>query len=380
MPLQLVAAVALSTVGFIPLAGSQWWLDDFGFEALPLDGSGVTVAVIDTGIDAQHPNLAGAVIAGADFSGVGDETGSPVGSSSFHGTAVASLIAGRGAGRDAVLGVAPGASMLSASIGLGVSGADTDRQLADAVIWAVDNGADIINLSLTRNSAKWPVSWDEAFLYAFENDVLIVAATGNAEQGRYATAPAVIPGVIAVTAIDQAGSTEFDAGSEGIGVSVAAPGVEITASIPDSGTGVFSGSSVAAPIVSGLLALMIEADPQASANDLIQRLLESATDLGEPGFDANYGFGVINPVAAVESRAVASENPLGSLFDWVRLYRPEVSEDAAEIVLPQQPLEAPSAASEPASQAEPPINPLLYLLLVPAFLLPVLLLRKRFWG
>jgi subtilisin family serine protease len=362
----------------MPVANPQWWLDDFGFEALPLDGSGVTIAVIDTGIDGQHPNLAGAVKAGTDYSGVGDQAGSPVGSSSFHGTAVASIIAGRGAGPDDILGIAPGVSLLSASIGLGVAGADTDRQLADAVVWAVDNGADIINLSLTRNSAKWPVSWDEAFLYAFENDVLIVAATGNAEQGSFATAPAVIPGVIAVTAIDQAGSTEADAGSEGIGVSVAAPGVEIMASVPDSGTGVFSGSSVAAPIVSGLLALMIEADPQASANDLIQRLLESATDLGEPGFDASYGFGVINPIAAVESRAVASVNPLGSLANWVRLYRPEVSEDAAEIVVPQQPLEAPRLVSEPPSQAEQPINPLLYLLLVPIAFLPLLFVRKFF--
>lgn len=378
MPLQLTYAIALSTIALLPVAGSQWWLDDFGFDSIPLDGSGVTVAVIDTGIDSQHPNLSGAVVAGADFSGIGDSLGSPVGTSSFHGTAVASLIAGRGINPDGVLGVAPGVSLLSASIGLGVAGADTDQQLADAVIWAVDNGADIINLSLTRNSEKWPTSWDEAFLHAFSNDVLVVAASGNGEQGRFATAPAVIPGVISVTAIDKDGSIDSSAGSEGLGISIAAPGVDIRASIPEDGTGVFTGSSVAAPIVSGLLALMIQADPDASSHDLIRRLIGTATDIGEPGFDAQFGFGLINPSDAVASRAVASENPLGSLDSWVRLYRPEISEDAAEIVLPQRPAEPQREVAEAPDQAERPINPLLYLLLVPFVLLSLLLVRKRF--
>lgn len=378
MSLQLVASLAAGLTLFFPLDNGQWWLDDIGVDRSAIDGSGVTVAVIDTGIDASHPNLSDVVLAGSDFSGVGNLNGTlPVGPSSFHGTMVASLIAGQGISPGDVLGIAPGAKLLSASIGLGVEAADTDAQLAQAIIWSVDNGADIINLSVTRNSAKWPRSWDEAFLYAFENDVVIVAATGNQEQGEYATAPAVIPGVVAVTAVDREGNPGEQAGSSGIGVTLAAPGIDLPGSIPGGGSALWSGSSAAAPIVSGVLALMLQADPVASANDLIQRLIDSATDAGEPGFDAVYGYGIVNPANALAATARATENPLGSLQNWINLYRPDVKEDAAVLLPPPAPQQL-DPAPLPANSDQGSVNPLLYLLLVPLALLPLLVMRNRF--
>lgn len=354
---------------------SQWWLSELEYDQVGFDGSGVVVAVIDTGVDATHPDLAGTLVGGADFSGQGNSSGTlPVGPSYFHGTMVSSLIAGQG-GPYGVMGVAPAAKIMPISIGLGLDGADTDYQLAQAVRWAVENGADIINLSLSRNSAKWPQSWDEAFSFAFENDVVIVAASGNREQGEFATAPAVIPGVVSVTALDKDLQRSERAGSDGIGIAIAAPGEDLLGSFPGGGYRAWGGSSAAAPLVSGTLALMAQADPEASANDLIERLIRSARDLGEPGFDSEYGFGLVNPVAAVSSDLQASENPLGSLANWISLYRAEISEDQAGFVLPPgQASETETGLAAPPNSAVP-ANPLLYLLLVPLLLLVYILGR-----
>ncbi|MFM1951073.1 MAG: hypothetical protein RL418_760, partial [Actinomycetota bacterium] len=299
----------------------NWWIADYGFDQLGLDGTGVTVAVIDTGVDDSHPDLVGKVTDGVDLSGVGTPNGTaPVGSSGFHGTMVASLIAGQGSDHSGVLGVAPGADLLSISIGLGVSNADTDAQIAKGMIWAVDHGADVINLSLSRNSQVWPVSWDEAFEYAFENNVVVVAAVGNRTDGSgRPSAPATIPGVIAVGGVTK-DLQPSELVVEGFKVSVVAPAEDLYGSFPGETYRIWGGSSAAAPLVSGLLALMRQADPSADANDLIARLLESARDIGEAGIDISFGHGLIDPRAAVLANSEADDNPLGSLTRWIELY------------------------------------------------------------
>ena len=387
--MRLVAAVAALAALVTP--SQQWWLDDYGFSQLEQTGKGVTIAVIDTGIDDTHPDLVGTVIAGRDFSGVGAPDGTAgVGPAGHHGTMVASLIAGQGSDLVGVRGVAPGANLLSLSVGAGIKGADTDTQIAQAVVWAVDQGADIINISLSRNSKTWPKSWDSAFGYAFENDVVVVAASGNrlGEQAN-PSAPATIPGVVAVGGVskDRVGA-EF-ASTTGISLAVTAPAEDLVGSYPGGQVRDWAGSSAAAPLVSGLMALMLEADPSASANDLIQRLIASSTDLGEPGFDAVYGFGVIDPRAAVESRLTAEQNPLGSLTEWVRLYRPSSNEQEAELLTPDQPAQSEvelvqtSESATNADLSDPNavswwLNPLLYWVLAPlAPLLWIYLRSKR---
>lgn len=377
-------AVALTAVLLTSTASAEehWWLDDLGFSLTTFDGSGVRVAVIDTGIDDEHPDLAGMVIAGADFSGIGTPSGTePVGPGAFHGTMVSSLIAGQGRITSGVMGIAPGVELLAISVGLGVKGADTDSQVAQAIVWAVDNGASVINLSLSRNSERWPASWDEAFLYAFQNDVVIVAASGNREAQGYATAPATIPGVLSVTAVDRTGNVNSSAGASGIGVSVAAPGIDMLGSFPGGEIKTWEGSSAAAPIVTGLVALMRQSDPVASANDIIQRVISTAIDLGDPGFDGTYGHGLIDPVAALDSILEADENPLGSLQRWIELYRAEEpAEDDAELIVPTLPgaedSEQVSAAEPEIQEADPGLNPLTYLLLPIALLLVVLLFNS----
>ena len=377
----LAAPIGFALVASLISLDAQWWLNDYDQVSSAVDGKGVTVAVIDTGIDISHPDLVGTVIGGADFSGVGTPNGtSPVGSSGFHGTMVASLIVGQGRQTGGVIGVAPQAKLLSVSIGLGVEGADTDRQIAQAVRWSVDNGADVINLSISRNSLTWPGSWDDAFLYAMKNDVVIVAASGNESDGlKSATAPATIPGVIAVTAINQINQTVSGSGSSGIGIVVAAPGVDLVGSYPGGEIRGWSGSSAAAPLVSGLVALMRQADPTASANDIIQRIISSSTDAGSPGFDSEFGFGIVSPSAALASKDRASSNPLGSLAEWIQLYRPQAQVDEADLVIP--PSVGPELTNNQPNQAFPSSvlwsNPLLYVLLVPLALLLWFGYRKR---
>lgn len=386
--------VALAILGLLltpATLADNWWIGSYGFDQTKLDGSGVTIAVIDTGIDASHPDLAGTVIDGVDFSSVGVPNGTAgVGSSAFHGTMVASLIAGQGSAASGVIGVAPGAKLLSISIGLGVPGSDTDTQVAQAVRWAVDHDADIINLSLTRNSQSWPKSWDEAFSYAFENDVIVVAAAGNrSDNSSRPSAPAIIPGVVSVGGVTKL-EEPAEASAAGLGVAISAPAEDLLGAYPGESYRVWGGSSAAAPIVTGLLALMSQSDPDASANDLIKRLIGSATDLGEPGFDANYGHGLIDPTAALKSKAVAEDNPLGSLANWIKQYRSSAEEEESELVVPSEPDPVGVGEQtqfvqggenlEPVSQSnsEPWLNPLLYWLLAPlAPLLWIVLRRKR---
>jgi subtilisin family serine protease len=370
---RLVLALVLLLTSLTP--ADQWWLRAYEFDKTKLDGSGVVVAVIDTGVDDTHPDLSGSFVQGRDFSGLGSPDGTaPVGPSSYHGTMVASLIAGQGKNSGGVIGVAPGASLMSLSIGLGIEGADTDQQIADAVIWAVDNGAQVINLSLTRNSRTWPASWDEAFLYALENDVVVVSASGNRPDGTGApSAPGTMPGVLAVGGLTKAQVGSERSSTEGIAIDITAPAEELFGSFPGGEIRSWEGSSAAAPIVSGLVALMRQGDPAASANDILQRLIASADDLGEPGFDGIYGFGAINPTQALSSRLTAAENPLGSLKQWVSLYRAESLEDEAELQTPEEPVfvsEDPNSVAQidsngPDNTESEPVNPLLYWVLAP---------------
>ena len=306
----------------------EYWLDEYGIRAAwaTTQGAGVTIAVIDTGVDGAVPDLAGAVVGGADFSGIGSANGqTPVGSEgSNHGTMVASLAAGRGTGAtNGILGAAPAASILSLSIGFGEGTTGSDDQIAAAVRWAVDNGADIINMSLTRNTLDWPESWDDAFLYAADNDVLVVAAAGNRASGTTTVgAPATMPGVLTVAGVDTKGQASFDASSQGITIAVAAPSEQLVGAVPGGGYAIWSGTSGATPIVAGIAALVRAAHPELDAANVINRIISTAKDAGASGPDAIYGFGLINAQAAVNARVPAvTENPMGSLSEWITIYR-----------------------------------------------------------
>ncbi|WP_345893443.1 S8 family serine peptidase [Cryobacterium sp. SO2] len=308
----------------------EYWLNDYGFNKAwgTSKGAGVTVAVIDTGVDGSIAELNGVVVGGTDVSGLGSSNGqTPVGDENEHGTLVASLLAGRGSGAGTgLIGVAPEASILSVSVAFGTTGAtlSNDDQIAEGIRWAVDNGADVINMSLTRNTLDWPTSWDDAFLYAFENDVVVVAAAGNRGSGTTEVgAPATIPGVLTVAGVDRSKEASFDASSQGITIAVAAPSEKLVGVAPGGGYLQWDGTSAAAPIVSGLVALVRSAYPKLDAAGVINRVIETANPNGHTVPSPIYGNGLIDAAAAVSvavPRSV-SATPTELLQEWITLHR-----------------------------------------------------------
>jgi len=309
----------------------EYWLAGYGVSTAwkTTKGAGVTVAIIDTGVDGSHPDLTGQVVGGKDFSGIGSANGQkPVGGDSQHGTMVASLLAGHGHGSGAgILGTAPEAKLLSASVGLGTGSVSSDDQIADAVRWSVDNGADIINISLTRNTLEWPTSWDEAFLYAMEKDVIVVAAAGNRGSGTTEVgAPATMPGVVVVAGVDRNGKASFDASSQGITLTVSAPSEDLVGAAPGGGYYQWAGTSGAAPLVAGMLALVRAAHPDLDAGNVINRLTATAKPAGD---SIIYGSGLANAAAAVTAEVAAVDrDPADELKEWIRLNRRAVASPA----------------------------------------------------
>lgn len=296
---RLAASVALALLGGGLFAGAgaiatdepvaatsirdrEYWLDEYGIRAAwsATRGAGVTIAIIDSGVDASHPDLAGVVVGGTDVSGIGAADGTqPVGIGSDHGTRVASLAAGRGLGPGGgVLGAAPEANLLTVSLAFGVEAARSgDDQIAEAVRWSVDQGADIISLSLTRNTVEWPESWDDAFGYAEQNDVVVIAAAGNRGSGtEQVGAPATMPGVLVVGGVDRQGIASDRASSQGITIGVMAPSEQLVGAVPGGGYVIWQGTSGATPIVAGIAALVRSAYPELDAPNVIQRILATA--------------------------------------------------------------------------------------------------------
>ena len=266
-----------------------------------------------------------------------------IGAKPEHGTLVATMLAGRGhpapeatakptasaagsAGPDGIIGVAPEAQILSVSTWLGSAnpGGKSDQdQIPEAVRWAVDNGAQVINISLGSTSPEWPQSWDAAFLYAEQKDVVIVAAAGNRVGGNVQVgAPATIPGVLTVAGLDRAGAASVDSSSQGISIGVAAPAENLVGGLPGGGYAEWAGTSGATPIVSGVAALIRSKWPEMSAEQVINRIVSTAKDAGAPGKDPLYGFGVLNAEAALKDDVPETKvNPLGSISDWIRVHR-----------------------------------------------------------
>ena len=333
---------------------AEYWLADYGIERAwqTTRGAGTTVAVIDTGVDSSVRELQGAVVGGTDVSGLGSSDGqTPVGDDPNHGTLVGSMVAGRGTGvGDGVIGVAPEADLLSISVGFGSTAVDSDDQIAEAVRWAVDAGADVINMSLTRNTLDWPTSWDDAFLYAMQHDVVVVAAAGNRGSGTTEVgAPATMPGVLTVAGVDRSGAASFDASSQGITIGVAAPSEDLVGVGPGDVHYSWSGTSGATPLVAGIVALVRSAHPELDADDVINRVVSTATPKGSTAPDPLYGYGLVDAAAAVTASVPSvSSNPMGDLSEWIRLHRrAEAPEPTARATNPVDAAPVPTPVADP---------------------------------
>nr|WP_234318223.1 type VII secretion-associated serine protease mycosin [Streptomyces sp. NRRL S-244] len=282
-------------------------------------GAGVTVAVLDTGVDATHPDLAGQVLDGADLIGMGAGRGDR--SWARHGTAMAGIIAGHGHGgnrRQGVLGIAPQAKILPVRVILeeGDPGRAKAREskggaLAEGIRWAADHGANVINLSLgdDSDSAHHEAAEDEAVQYALAKGVVVVASAGNGgRQGDHASYPAAYPGVIAVTAVDRGGQKAAFSTSNWY-ATVSAPGVDVVIADPDRSYYEGWGTSAASAFVSGAAALVKAAHPDLSPAQIKRLLEDTASDAPPGGRDDSRGHGLVDPVAALQAAGALRAEP-----------------------------------------------------------------------
>ena len=254
-------------------------------------GAGVTVAVVDSGVD-LHRDLINNVLPGVDlWRGSGDGRTDADG----HGTLVAGLIAAHGRGRDeGALGMAPRAKILPVRYYDGTAD-PRPGSLATGIRWAVDRGVDVICLSIGGGPNEAERAAVEAALAA---DVVVVAAVGNQPRDRVVQFPAAYPGVVAVAAIGRDGNIA-PVSVGGDRVVIAAPGVDIVGTGDGESYLRGTGTSGATAIVAGAVALIRSRYPDLSAAEVVHRITATATDKGPRGRDSRYGYGVLDLLAAL---------------------------------------------------------------------------------
>ncbi|HMQ32593.1 MAG TPA: S8 family peptidase [Chloroflexaceae bacterium] len=296
-------------------------------------GGPVVVAVIDTGVDAGHPDLGGKVLPGFNvFTG-----GADAGDDNGHGTAVAGLIAANSDNGAGVAGLCWGCQILPVKALTG-RGVGDDAGVAAAIGWAADQGARVINLSLGGSDQSQTLR--DAVQYALDRGVVIVAASGNErDRGNAVSYPAAYPEVIAVGATAP-GDALTGFSNTGDHLDLVAPGVGLWTTLPGGGYGPPNGTSFASPYVAATAALVLSLRADLGWYDVGCILQATADDRGAPGKDPEYGYGRLNVRGAVELAAAYPGCPLAAPA-------PQPAPEPA-------PQPAPGAEPQPAPGAEPP--------------------------
>lgn len=316
----LLAATLLPTAASAAptIRAQSWYLKAMNVEAAQkvATGKGVTVAVIDTGVNPDIPALSGQVLPGYDPGG-GDGRSDRAG----HGTSMAALIAGKGGSPDTLLGVAPGAKILPVML------SPTEDHMAaphgvieQLVHWSIDHGARVVSMSFSVPDATRPDDpWKRNLVkYATDHRAVLVASAGNRADGSGDIGrPGDIPGVVTVTGLGRDGKG-WSGSVTGQNAAIAAPAEQITfpTGLSDRPTETASGTSGSAALVAGELALIMSRYPGVSSADAINRLIASAHDLGAKGRDPVYGYGSADAAAALTRDVpTAGRNPLLATSD-----------------------------------------------------------------
>jgi type VII secretion-associated serine protease mycosin len=294
----VVAGLVLATVAAVParadsVRDAQWHLGflDVARAHQISQGDNVVVGVVDSGVEANHPDPAGNVLPGTDLllsSGNGWQD------ATSHGTRMAGLIAAHSHAGGGALGIAPRAKILPAATGTEAGGLATLN--AAGITWAVDHGAKV--LCLAFGSAVQNGDEERAVHYAQAHDVVVVAAVGNRPGSKDMEYPAAYPGVVAAGGVNRDGS-HAEVSVTGPEVALAAPAVEIQSTTKGGTYNKATGTSDATAIIAGAAALVRAKFPNLSAVEVVHRLTATAKDAGPPGRDDQYGYGIINLVGAL---------------------------------------------------------------------------------
>ncbi|MGH3377785.1 MAG: S8 family serine peptidase [Actinoallomurus sp.] len=307
----------------------EWWFSAWGIQrdVWPVTrGAGITVAVLDTGVNASLPELSGAVRKGGDTTGEKTDGRKDLdGEKGGHGTGMAALIAGQGGGSTGFMGIAPDAKILPVR----TVSRPSDRvgfldAFAAGIRFAVDHSAKVINLSQAVNSGAMPDHCDpgvqDAVAYAIQHDVVVAAGAGNdGDTTNWPVLPASCAGVLAVGAIDKT-LRPWKGTQRQPYVSVAAPGA---------GSGILGnngqyypqawGTSIATALTSGAIALIRSHNPQMPARTVVQRLIATARHTGASTWNNQIGYGPIQITSAMNPKhypvPANAPNPVYAAFD-----------------------------------------------------------------
>ena len=287
-----------------PLVKWQWPLVKLGMQkAWDRDigaTNAVVVAVLDTGVDANHPDLVGRVRPGYDWVDLDNDPSD----THFHGTSVAGVIAAGTNNRLGVAGMSWGATILAERVLDGDNGGD-DCSIAAAIVDATAQGADVINMSL-GGPGQCPQVLQQAIYQADNFGVVVVAAAGNEyKRGNPMNAPADCDSVLGVGATDNR-DLVAPFSERNSSVDISAPGVHVLTTYRDPGSGkpgyaYLDGTSLSAPFVSGVAALLRSRHPTWGSTEVVTRLLGTARDLGAKGRDNVYGVGRLDAARALAS-------------------------------------------------------------------------------
>lgn len=252
----------------------------------------VVLAIVDTGVDVTHPDLAAKMLKGWNVVDNSDTMADPQG----HGTHCAGIAAALTNNKTGVAGVAPNVKILPVRV-LDDNGSGTYADVANGILWAADHGAHVISMSLGGPSSSKVI--EDAVKHAISKDALLVAAMGNDGNGSKSY-PAAIDGVMAIGSSDK-NDKKSSFSQFGKWHSVIAPGSGILSTFPTHASGMpgtnygsISGTSMATPFVAGLAALVRSQYPQLKRAEVKAHIEATSDDLGDKGYDIYYGFGRIN--------------------------------------------------------------------------------------
>ncbi|PLR77416.1 peptidase S8 [Bacillus sp. V3-13] len=273
----------------------QWNLPVIGTEQgwdISRGNKRIKIAIVDTGVDLDHPDLRNRLSEGYNVLENNDNPDDDNG----HGTHVAGIIASETNNREGTAGVTWYNKVMPVKA-LGAEGYGTTFDIARGIFWAVDHGADVINLSLGNYQRSEVL--EEAVKYAYNHNVVMVAAAGN-DNSNQPSFPAAYPQVLSVSAVNYDGN-RADFSNYGDYIDIAAPGVYIPSTYVHNQYVALSGTSMAAPHVAGLAGLILSANPELSNREVMNIIKTSAIDLGLKGKDDNFGNGLIDVNNALQS-------------------------------------------------------------------------------